>query len=204
MSDREAAADNIALITFAAYPRLLCPFTLDVDAITGFLESLKPVENRAEDGTGIGVGLAKAVAVLRESVAKSRVVVLLTDGENNQDEITPLQAGEMAAEEGVRVYTIFAGLYSTDRFGRMVEADGRIDTSELETIASTTGGKFFRARDKAALEACYEQIEALERTEREDSRFAEFYELYERWLVGALVLYLASWLSACTWARRLP
>src|SRR5262249_44082427 len=90
MSDREGAADNIALITFAGYVQLLCPFTLDVDAVTGFLAGLKPVTQRHEDGTYLGLGLSKAVSVLRETEARSKVVVLLTDGENNIDEITPL------------------------------------------------------------------------------------------------------------------
>ena len=203
MTDREGAADACGLIVFARYPQMACPFTLDADALVRTLDGIEFAE-QWDAGTGIGIALAKAVAVLKESEAKSRIVVLLTDGENNQQEITPLEAGEMAAEEGIKVYTIFAGLYASDRFGRLVEADGRIDTTELETIAERTGGVFFRARDKAALEDVYQTIEDLERTPREDSRFAEFFELYEHWLVGAIALYLLSWLSACTWARRLP
>lgn len=206
MTDREGAADNVALITFSAYPQLLCPFTLDVDAITGFLEDLKPVENRAEDGTGIGVGLAKAVAVLRESKAKSRIVVLLTDGENNIDLITPADAAQLAAEEKIKVYTVFAGrfVYTVDFFGNQRASEREIDSTDLETIAKTTGGRFFRARDRAELEKVYGEIEKLERTKREEKHFSETYDLYMKYLVPALLSYVLAWVSAVTFARRLP
>jgi len=206
MSDREGAADNIALITFAAYPRLLCPFTLDVDAITGFLGGLKPVENRAEDGTGIGVGLAKAVAVLREVPAKSRIVVLLTDGENNIDLITPLAAAELAAKEKIKVYTVFAGRYvfSYDVFGNLRRTNRPIDTSDLETIAEKTGGRFFHARDRKELEQIYAEIEKLERTKRVEKRWSETYDLYLAWLLPALCAHVLAWLLGATVLRRLP
>jgi Ca-activated chloride channel family protein len=206
MTDREGAADNVALISFAAYPELLCPFTLDVDAVTGFLAGLRHVDNRHEDGTAVGVALAKAVAVLRETAAESKVVVLLTDGENNIDLIAPLEAAELAAEQGIRVHTVFAGrfVFTQDVFGRMHATERKIDTSELERIAELTGGHFFRATDRAALEDVYRRIEQLERTEREERRFSESYDLYLGFLLGALAAYVAAWLSAATWARRLP
>ena len=206
MTDREGAADSIALITFAAYPRLLCPFTLDVDALTGFLESLKPIENRAEDGTGVGVGLAKAVAVLRETQSKTKVVVLLTDGENNIDLITPLAAAELAAQEKVKVYTVFAGryVYTYDLFGNLRRTDREIDTTELEQIAEKTGGKFYRARDRKELQEIYGQIEQLERKKREEKRWSETYDLYLGWLAPALALHVLAWLLGSTLLRRLP
>jgi Ca-activated chloride channel homolog len=206
MTDREGAADDLALITFAAYPRLLCPFTLDVDAITGFLEGLQPVENRAEDGTGIGVGLAKAVAVLREIEAKTKVVVLLTDGENNIDLITPLAAAELATQEKVKVYTVFAGryVYRYDVFGGIQRSQREIDTSDLETIAQKTGGKFFRARDRKQLEDIYAEIEKLERTKRVEKRWSETFDLYLGWLAPALALHALAWLLGSTVLRRLP
>ena len=204
MTDREGASDYVGLFTFARYPEQLCPFTLDVDAITGFLDGVELADDRNEDGTGIGIALAKAVAVLRESEAESKVCVLLTDGENNLDLITPAQAAVLAAEEGVRVYTVFAGRYVMDAFGRMREAELEIDTRDLENIAEVTGGRFFRARDRGALEAAYAEIEALERTPREELRYVEHYDLYPSLLLGALGCYLAAWLLASTWARRLP
>jgi Ca-activated chloride channel family protein len=206
MTDREGAADNVALITFAAYPKLLCPFTLDVDALRGFIEDLAPVNNRAEDGTGIGVGLAKAVAVLKETQAKSKVVVLLTDGENNIDLITPEDAAKLAAEAGIKVYTVFAGrfIYTVDFFGNLRPTDREIDSSELEKIASLTGGKFFRARDKTELESVYAEIETLERTKREEKRYSETFDLYRWFLLPAIALYVFAWTLASTWLRRLP
>ena len=206
MTDREGAADNVALISFAAYPQLLCPFTLDVGAVTGFLEDLEFVDNRHEDGTAVGIALAKAVSVLRETEADSKVIVLLTDGENNIDLITPMESSAAAAEEGIRVHTVFAGRYvfSVDFFGRQQRTEREIDTTELQRIAKVTGGQFFRAKDKGGLESVYAEIERLERTEREEIRHSETYDLYLRYLGAGLGLYLLAWLSILTWARRLP
>jgi Ca-activated chloride channel homolog len=204
MTDREGASDYVALFTFARYPQELCPFTLDVDAVLGFLEEIDFARDRAEDGTGIGIALAKAVAVLRESEAESKVIVLLTDGENNLDLITPTQAAELAAEEDVRIYTVFAGKYVRDPFGRMRRVDQAIDTTELRGIAELTGGRFFRARDRKGLEEAYAEIEALERTPREERRFVEHFDLYPAILAAALLLYALAWLSISTWARRMP
>jgi Ca-activated chloride channel family protein len=206
MTDREGASDNVALITFAAYPKLLCPFTLDVDAMTGFIDTLKPVENRAEDGTALGVGLAKAVSVLKETGAKSKVAVLLTDGENNIDTITPLAAAQLAAEEHVKVYTVFAGrfVYTMDFFGNPRALEREIDTSDLQEIAKRTGGRFYKARDQTELTKIYAEIEQLERTKRVEKRYSETFDLYLNFLLSALALYAAAWFSSSTWARRLP
>ena len=203
MTDREAASDNVGLIAFARYPEMRCPFTLDVEALLGALAAVDFAEQE-EGGTGIGIALAKAVAVLKESRSKSRVAIVLTDGENNIDVITPLEAADLAAEEGIRVYTVFAGRFVSDFFGRLIEAEREIDTTELRTVAEKTGGRFFRARDKAALEEVYAEIERLERTPREEKRWAEEFDLYPRFLLPAFVLYLLSWLITCTVGRRLP
>ena len=206
MTDREGAADSVCLISFARYPKLLCPFTLDVDAVTGFLEGVELVRDRAEDGTGIGIALAKSVAVLRETEAESKVCVLLTDGENNIDLIAPKEAAELAAEEGIRVYTVLAGRYQfqQDFFGNIVATEQEIDATELKDIASMTGGRFFRAKDKAGLEAVYAEIEELERTEREELDRAEHFDRYPPWVLAGLASYLLAWLFRSTWARRLP
>jgi Ca-activated chloride channel family protein len=206
MTDRVGAADNVALLTFAQYPQLLCPFTLDVGALSGFLESVEIVRHEVEDGTAIGRGLAKAVQLLVDAGGQSKVVVLLTDGENNVDDISPGQAAEMAAEESVKVYTVLAGrfVYQEDIFGRVYPTERELDSTELERIATLTGGKFFRARDRAALESVYAEIEELERTERREQRFTETFDLYPLLLTPALVLYLLGWISSATWARRLP
>ena len=206
MTDEVGAADSCALITFAQYPQLLCPFTLDAGALSGFLEGVELVRHEVEDGTAIGRGLAKAVALLSESDAKSRVVVLLTDGENNVGDIPPLEAARLAAELGVRVYTVLAGrfVYQEDIFGREHATERALDSTELEEIARLTGGRFFRARDREALESVYAEIETLERTPRSEERYTQTYDLYPPLLLAALALYVSAWLSYSTWARRLP
>jgi Ca-activated chloride channel family protein len=206
MTDRVNAADNCALLTFAQYPMLLCPFTLDFGAFSEFLEHVQYVRNEAEDGTAIGRGLAKAVAVLAESQAKSKVVVLLTDGENNVPDIQPLRAAELAQEKGVRVYTVLAGRYAfqEDVFGRVYATERELETSELEQIAALTGGRFFRAKDRETLESVYAEIESLERNERREERFTETFDVYLWPLSIALAAYLTAWVCAATWARGLP
>ncbi|MBK8179977.1 MAG: VWA domain-containing protein [Planctomycetes bacterium] len=203
--DRVGAADSCALITFARFPQLLCPFTLDAGALTSFLDSVELVKYEAEDGTAIGRGLAKAVATLQASPAKSRVVVLLTDGENNVDDITPAAAAELAAEKGVKVYTVLAGrfVYQQDLFGRVFPSEVELDTKDLRLIAETTGGKFFRAKDRKALEDTYAEIERLERTPRTEERRVDTFDLYPRVLLLALFCYGTAWLCQATWARRL-
>lgn len=206
MNDRVGAADSCALLTFAQFPQLSCPFTLDNQAFQTFLDGVEMARSEAEDGTAIGRGLAKAVALLKDSDAKSKVVVLLTDGENNVNDITPAKAAELAAEEHVRVYTVLAGRYAfqEDIFGRVYPTDRELDTTELQDIADKTGGRFFRARDRQGLEATYAEIEKLERTERREERYTETFDLYQQFLSLAMLAYLAAWISGATWARRLP
>ncbi|MSR63432.1 MAG: VWA domain-containing protein [Planctomycetes bacterium] len=205
MTDRDNAADNVALISFAHYPRMLCPFTLDVDALMGFLDKVELAKREEEDGTAIGVGLAKAVSVLRESDAKSRVCVLLTDGENNIDDITPAAATELAAEERIKVYTIYAAryLFQYDPFQGWRPTRESADTSALEQMAAATGGRFYRAADKAELEKIYAEIETLERTPRSEQRFEETYDLYPWFLFPALLCALGAQLGRASVWRRL-
>lgn len=206
MTDREGASDSCALVTFARFPELLCPFTLDAEALRGFLDDVQIVDYGPENYTAIGVALGKGVALLRESDAKSRVVVLLTDGENNHGEITPAVAAEMAASEGIRVYTILAARvkYVQDFFGRVFESDEPIDTAALEEIARETGGQFYRAKDRAGLEEVYAEIERMERTPREERVHVEHFDLYPRVLLCGFAMYLLSWLAQSTVGRRVP
>jgi len=208
MTDRDDAADSVALITFARYPRLLCPFTLDVDALQGFLAQVELAKHQEEDGTAIGVGLAKAVAVLRDSDARSRVCVLLTDGENNVNDITPQAAAELAAEEHIKVYTIFAARYTYQYSpfqGGWVRAGlaDSVATGDLERMAALTGGRFYRATDSEDLEQIYAEIESLEKTPRQERVFEETYDLYPWLLVPALACAALAQLSRASWARRI-
>jgi len=206
MGDREGAADNCALISFARYPKLLCPFTLDAEAFRSFLNGIAIATSRQENRTGIGVALAKAVSVLRKSSAKSKVVILLTDGENNVEDITPMAAAELAAEDGIRVFTIYSAKYlfvpDPMRGGYVASKDG-FDTTELEQMAELTGGQFFQAKDRESLRAIYGEIESMERTPRSEDRYEENYDLYIWFLLAGIGLYGGAWLSHCTWARRL-
>jgi Ca-activated chloride channel homolog len=206
MNDRVGAADSCALIVFAQFPMLLCPFTLDYGAFREFLDDVQYVRNEVEDGTAIGRGLAKAVQALSDTDARSKVVVLLTDGENNVHDIAPLEAANLAKEKGIRVYTVLAGRFAfqEDVFGRVYATERQLDSTELEAIAEATGGRFFRARDRDALEKVYVEIEGLERTERREERHTETFDLYFEFLLAALVSYFGAWLSYATWARRLP
>ncbi|QDU68433.1 VWA domain-containing protein [Engelhardtia mirabilis] len=205
MTDRVDAADSVGLLTFAAYPELVCPFTLDADALLDFLSQVELVRYRVEDGTAVGVALAKSVDLLAKSQATSRIVVLLTDGENNREEILPLEAADLAAEAGVKVYTILAGRYVyRSGFGGVVRTDEQLDSTELEAIAERTGGRFYRARDRDSLEAIYAEIEDLERTPRESSRHVDTFDLYPPVLLAALALYLLAWAGGLTFGGRTP
>ncbi len=207
MTDREGNSDNVSLISFALYPEVVCPFTLDVNALGNFMRATEVVpEGGPEDGTAIGVALAKAVAVLEKSDATSKVVVLLTDGENNGDAIAPIDAAELAASKGIRVHTIHAARYVWARGfdGVARPTNDPPPTEELEAIAEKTGGVFFRARDRSRLEDVYAEIERLERTLREDKRFEQNFDLYPFFLEPAIALYLLAWIAGSTWARRLP
>ena len=191
MTDAVGASDNVALLSFAGFPELRCPFTLDAGALRGFLDEVAIVKFEAEDGTAIGAALAKSAALLRDSDAKSKVIVLLTDGENNRNEIPPEAAIALAKDAGVKVYTILAAreVYGIDPFGRAVSTGREPDTRLLETIAEETGGSFFRGRDREGLESIYGEIERLERTPRHEERRVETRDLYPGLLIGALGLF---------------
>jgi Ca-activated chloride channel family protein len=166
--------DRFGLVRFARYPDLRCPPTLDHDALTALLTEARPVvEDGAEDATGIGAAVALAADVLGGASSRSRVVILLTDGEENvastltPGEIAPLHAGQLCASLGVRVHAITVGS------GRRA-ADGSwepVDTAQVEDLATRTGGGAFLARDAGALDAVYARIDALERSPIAEPRF---------------------------------
>ncbi|HET6204755.1 MAG TPA: VWA domain-containing protein [Planctomycetota bacterium] len=190
--------DRLALVAFARFAELRCPFTLDAPALIEFLGRVEPAKFRDEDGTAIGVGLARAVEALTHSQAKSKVVVLLTDGENNIEEILPREAATLAKANGVRVYTIGAGrfIYVFDPFRRaFAPTEQALDTRDLDEIASETGGKFFRAEDEGRLEEVYAEIDRLEKTKVEDRRTTDYTELYPFALLPSIALFLlGAWL----------
>ncbi|MDE5707408.1 MAG: VWA domain-containing protein, partial [Alistipes sp.] len=155
--------DRIGLVAFAGEAFTQSPLTTDQGTLQTLLGRLR--SGVIEDGTAIGNGLATALNRLRESEAKSKVVILLTDGENNRGEIAPLMAAEIARDQGVRVYTIGVGTHGTapyptvDYFGNptLVQAQVRIDEQTLSRIAELTGGRYFRATDNDKLRAIYDE-----------------------------------------------
>lgn len=201
---RARGRDRVGLVAFARYAELRCPPTLDEEALGAFLRVLDIVPEGSElDATAIGTGLAKAVQVLQKSKAKSRVVVLLSDGENTDprmlpDQVEPGDAAKLALDAGVRVHTIGLGNGVPSVFGMQP-----LDFGSLKQIAETTGGQFFQPKSDADLAAVYVRIDELEKTELEDPR----YRLVDRfeWPLGAgLVLLLVAVVVETLLFRRVP
>ncbi|MEL6712292.1 MAG: VWA domain-containing protein [Planctomycetota bacterium] len=205
MTDDEGARDSVALIGFAGFADLLVPFTLDVDALRRALDETEVELERRLDGTAIGQSVLQAVDALQLSSAKSKVVILLTDGRQTTGYTDPLVAAEAAAELGIRVYTVYAG----PRERTMRSAFGDVfrevaDVGKLPKIAEITDGRFFHAESAEELEEAYAAIETLERTPRVEDRFTERFDLYPRLLLPALFGYALSFLLALLFARRTP
>nr|BCX01249.1 MAG: hypothetical protein KatS3mg041_1295 [Bacteroidota bacterium] len=202
--------DRIGLVAFAGEAYAACPPVTDHGFLLRVLDGLRL--DLLEDGTAIGMGLATALRLLRTSRAPSRVVVLLTDGKNNQGEIDPQTATELARQLGIRVYTIGVGSageapYPIDDpiFGRryvMVRAD--VDEPLLRAIAERTGGHYFRATDNAALARVYEEINQLERYRIETPPSGVRQPLYAYPLLAALILLLLDLVLSGTRLRTLP
>jgi len=195
----ERKHDRVGLVAFGRYAELRCPPTLDEDALAAFLRVLDTLPRGSEfDATAIGTALAKAVQVLDKSEAKSKVVVLLSDGENNVHDIEPIDAAKLAKDKGIRVHTIGLGhgLQSAIGFHEL-------SFDELKQIAETTGGEFFAAKSDADLAAVYARIDEMETTEREDPRYrtADHFE----WPLGiGLLLLLVAVLFESLVVRRVP
>ena len=204
--------DPVGLIGFARYADGLCPLTLDHGNLISILEDLQIVTDPEEDGTAVGEGLALAVERLRRNPATSKVVILLTDGVSNAGDIPPLQAAELAATHGIKVYAIGAGRtgYAPVPFrvvgGQTVlrRAYVEIDEKTLRAIADRTGGRYFHATDAEGLAAVVKEIDALERSEVTEIRYLEYEEHYATFAGTALILMAVSSLLAGTLLRRLP
>jgi Ca-activated chloride channel family protein len=202
--------DRIGLVAFAGEAFTQAPLTLDYGVVTTLLHELDP--GMVEDGTAVGMGLATAVKRLEASDAKSKVVILLTDGRNNSGQIGPVTAAQMAKALGVRVYTIGAGSRGTarvpvtDPLGGQRYATMRVDIDEatLKQVAEITGGQYFRATDTESLAAIYKQIDQLERTDIEVQNFTQYAERFPLVLGSALALLLLELALSRTALRKLP
>jgi Ca-activated chloride channel homolog len=202
--------DRIGLIAFAGFPYLVSPITLDHDWLQQNLERVSI--GAVDDGTAIGSAIAAGVNRLRMTPAKSKVVILLTDGMNNSGKISPLSAAEAAGALGVKIYTIGVGVRGKapipvkDPDGRlhllMVPVD--VDEATLRAVADRTGGKFYRATDTDSLQKIYEQINGYEKSAQTVQRFEHFEELYPWALIASLGVLALSSLLQHTRLRRLP
>jgi len=219
--------DLLGMIAFARYPDTVCPLTLAHGALSHFLDSVKLVRRRSEDGTAIGDAVALAAARLktadeelrRQRLApgartdyeiKSKVIILLTDGQNNAGKRRPLEAAALAREWHIKIYAIGVGggeAVTTMRtpFGNWKVPTGRrMDEDTLRAIAKHTGGLYRRADDEASLRNVYKKIDELEKSEIESVRFMDYEEKFPPFVAAGLVLILAEVALAATWLRRIP
>jgi len=204
--------DLIGLVAFARYADGVCPLTTDRGNLLEILDQVEIVTQKSEDGTAVGDGLALAVERLRGQEALSKVAILLTDGVDNAGVIRPLQAAELAASHGVRVYTIGAGTTGYAPFpvqlsgGRTVlrRAYVEIDETTLQRIAASSGGRYFRAGDADALAEVIDEIDRLERSQITEIRYLEYRYHHVPLVASALGLLALSSLLSASWLRRLP
>lgn len=193
-------SDRIGLVTFAMKSFTVVPPTLDYRLLRNLIDDLEM--GMIEDGTAIGMGLATAVNRLKESSAESKVIILLTDGQNNAGEIDPVTAADLALTYDIKIYTIGAGSRGTAPypvqdpvFGRRyqnVEVD--IDEEMLTSVADLTGGEYYRATDTEELERIYDEIDALERSEVEELIYTDYEDLYGVYLGWAFILLFSGFL----------
>jgi Ca-activated chloride channel family protein len=206
----ERPDDRIGLIAFAGAPYLVSPITLDHDWLQQNLERV--TIGAADDGTAIGSAIAAGVNRLRLTPAKSKVIILLTDGVNNTGKISPLAAAEAAKAMGVKIYTIGVGVRGyapipvRDAAGntQVIRAKVDVDEKTLQAVAEGTGGKFYRATDTDSLQKIYEEINRFEKTAQTVQKFERTEELYPWVLIPSLAMLGLSLTLQQTRLRRLP
>ncbi len=202
--------DRFGLVVFAGESFTQCPMTTDRGVVVNFLNDID--FGVIEDGTAIGMGLATAVNRIKDSRAKSRVVILLTDGVNNRGDVGPVTAAEIAASFGIRVYTIGVGTHGNapvpvqDAFGRVVTRSMPVEIDEdvLKKIAKTTDGTYFRATDNHKLREIYQQIDELEKTRMDVKQFSKRKEEYFPFLLAAMLFLLFEIMLRYTIFRTIP
>ena len=190
IKDREG--DRLGIIVFAGEPYIQCPLTRDINVLLEFTDEIEIIDQE-HDGTAIGMAIANSINRLRESDTKSKTIILLSDGSNNQGELDPITAAGLAAKFDIKIYTVAAGTHGlapypvTDAWGRQVIQKVQVDVDEesLKEIAIITGGQFFRATDNKSLLKVYEDIDALERTEIEVKEYQNYTELYSWFTIPA-------------------
>ncbi len=202
--------DRMGLNVFARESFLQCPLTTDLNRLNEFISSIEIVDEKF-DGTAIGIALAGAVNRLRDSEAKSKVIVLLSDGRNNAGELDPITTSELARDFGIRIYAIGAGTHGTASLPvqtalgmRNVQVKVDVDEGTLKKIASITNGKYFRATDEKSLAAVYQEISEMETTQYNVREYVQHAELYYYPLLMALFLLVLEYLLERSIFRRFP
>lgn len=209
------SSDQIGLVVFAGQSFTQCPLTLDYGLLKELLRKVNielVTGGMIEDGTAIGMAIANAVNRLRASHAKSRIIILLTDGQNNRGEIDPVTAASAAKALGIRIYTIGVGTEGTapypvrDQWGRITyqQIQVKIDEDLLRKIADMTGGKYFRATDAEALRRVYAEIDKLEKSKIRVHQFRQKAELFSPFLTVSLILLLIEVILSATRLRKMP
>ncbi|MEC8706653.1 MAG: VWA domain-containing protein, partial [Candidatus Neomarinimicrobiota bacterium] len=180
--------DRLGILVFAGESFIQCPLTVDHDVLLSLMDEIS-VAQQSFDGTAIGMAIANATNRLRKSTAKSKVMILLSDGSNNAGELDPNTAADLANQFGIKIYTIGAGTNQDVSFipGRGYIRN-EIDEKTLQSIAKQTGGAYFRATNNQALEEIYSTIDELERTEVEIKVYTQYQELYGWLFIPALLL----------------
>ena len=206
--------DNIGLAIFAGESFTQCPMTTDHASLLNLLQNVRTdiaARGLIEDGTAIGMGLANAVSRLKDSKAKSKVVILLTDGSNNRGDISPSTAAEIAKSLGIRVYTIGVGTNKVAPYPmpvaggvQYVNVPVEIDTKTLSEIASITEGDFYRATNTNELRKIYKEIDQLEKSKLNVKTFSKRYEAYQPFALVAVLTLLLEILLRVTIFRRIP
>jgi Ca-activated chloride channel family protein len=206
--------DNIGLTIFAGEAFTQCPMTTDHASLLNLLQGVRTdiaTSGLIEDGTAIGMGLANAVSRLKDSKAKSKVVILLTDGSNNRGDISPMTAAEIAKSLGIRVYTIGVGTNKVAPYP-MVVAGGvqyvnipvEIDSKTLSEIAAATDGDFYRATNNRELQNIYKEIDKLDKSKLSVKTYSKKYDAYQPFAMVAILLLLLEILLRITVFRKLP
>ena len=206
--------DNIGLSIFAGEAFTQCPMTTDHASLLNLLQNVRTdiaARGLISDGTAIGMGLANAVTRLKGSKAKSKVVILLTDGSNNMGDISPMTAAEIAQSLGIRVYTIGVGTNKVAPYPmpvaggvQYVNMPVEIDTKMLADIAASTEGDFYRATNTAELKNIYKEIDRLEKSKLNVKKFSKRYEAYQPFALAAAITLLLEILLRITVFRRIP
>ncbi|MDD9887708.1 MAG: VWA domain-containing protein [Candidatus Marinimicrobia bacterium] len=196
------SGDRMGVLVFAGESFIQCPLTIDQDVVLSLMDEIRVAE-QSYDGTAIGMAIANATNRLRHSDAKSKVMILLSDGSNNAGELDPITAADLAAKFGIKIYTIGAGTNQDVSFipGRGYIRN-EIDEETLRSISQRTNGRYFRATNVSVLEEVYTTIDQLERTEIEVKEYTRYRELFGWFLIPAIIFGLGGQTIDRTLFRR--